>query len=118
MVRTSLRLALFLVGGHLLLGMILLGIAATHGINDQDASFAAAMLFRYLNLPAVWVLRSTRGTIESQIVLILVVGIVQWAGLAFVIAAICHALRSTFRGQTGGVPNGTRSRSHPKEPNP
>jgi hypothetical protein len=47
------RFALFLVGAHVLLGLSLLVIEATHGINDQDASFAVALVFHYLNLPSV-----------------------------------------------------------------
>jgi hypothetical protein len=112
MMRTTLKLALFLVGGHLLLGLILLAIAATHGINDQDASFAVAMLFRCLNLPTVWALKSAGGTIEGQIVLILLVGILQWVGLAFVVAAICHALKSVFRVVAGRTARTSEHRSN------
>jgi hypothetical protein len=114
MLRTAIKLALFLVGGHLLLGMILLVIAATHGINDQDASFAVAMLFRCLNLPTVWVLQSAGGTIESQIVLILLVGIVQWAALAFAIAAIYHAFKCGFR-LIADQPSGTTKPNTPAD---
>jgi hypothetical protein len=114
MAKTTLKLALFLVCGHLLLGVILMGIAATHGINDQDASFAVAMLFRCLNLPTVWALGTAGGAIESRIVLILFVGIVQWIGVSFVIAAIFHAFISGFRGHAAktsqlNIPTGDRT---------
>ena len=39
MFRIILRLVMFLVGGHLLFGLILIVIETTHGINDQDLSF-------------------------------------------------------------------------------
>lgn len=95
------KLALFFVGGHLLLGLILLSIEATHGINDQDASFAIALLFHYLNAPTVWLLRSLGGT--PAIILVLLVGIVQWVGLALAIGAVHHAFTSRFRGTAGQV---------------
>ena len=99
MSRTTIRLALFFVGGHLLLGLILLGIEATHGINDQDASFAVAILFHYLNLPTVWVLQSLRVT--PEIILVLLAGTVQWAIIGLTTAALYQAFRSGFRVVTG-----------------
>ena len=99
MSKTILKLALLFVGGHLLLGLVLLAVEAIHGINDQDASFAVAILFHYLNLPTVWVLRLLGGT--PEIILVLLVGIVQWAGLALTIAAVYYVFRSRFRVVTG-----------------
>ena len=99
MSRTTLRLTLFFVGGHLLLGLILLGIEAAHGINDQGASFAVAILFHDLNLPAVWVLQSLGVT--PEIILVLLAGTVQWAIIGWATAALYQAFRSGFRVVTG-----------------
>jgi hypothetical protein len=101
MTRTAIRLSLYLVGGHLLLSMVLLVIVATHGISDQDASFAVAMLYHGLNLPSVWVLGIIGGAPDKQIVLVFLMGIVQWAGVALMIAAVCHAFRFGLRAVTG-----------------
>jgi hypothetical protein len=92
MTRAILKLALLLVGAHLVLGAILLVIEAVHGINDQDVSFAVAMLFYYVNLPAVWLLRSAGATPGVGVVLI--AGIVQWTVLAIVLAVGYRALRA------------------------
>ena len=43
--RMILKVALVLVGGHLLFGAVLLVVDAIHGINDEDFSFALALLF-------------------------------------------------------------------------
>ena len=40
--RMILKVALVLVGGHLLFGAVLLVVDAVHGINDEDFSDAAA----------------------------------------------------------------------------
>ena len=103
MSRTTIRLSLFFVGGHLLLGLILLGIEAAHGINDQDASFAVAILFHYLNLPTVWVLQSLRVT--PEIILVLLAGIVQWAIIGLATAALNRAFTSGFQVVTGPATN-------------
>lgn len=103
MAKAAFKLALFFVGGHLLLSTVLLGVVATHGINDQDASFAFAMLYRCLNLPAVWALGAIGigDTLEKQMILIFLIGIVQWACVAFAIAAISQALRYGLRAVSG-----------------
>ena len=88
-----------LVGAHLVLGLALLLIEAIHGINDQDASFAVAMLFRFLNLPSFWMLRSMGA--NPGIGMIVVVGIVQWTSLALLIAIVFTIARFTFRAITG-----------------
>ncbi|MBI5396266.1 MAG: hypothetical protein HZA91_13300 [Verrucomicrobia bacterium] len=85
------KLALALVGAHLLLGAILMVIKATHGINDQDASFAVALLFHYLNFPSVWGLRSVAGA-DPGIIAVLLAGIVQWAALAAVVVGGYRAI--------------------------
>ncbi len=98
MTRTALKIALVLIGGHLLLGVALLVIEATHGINDQDASFGIALVFHYLNLPSIWILASMGMT--PEIVVVLVAGIAQWAGVALAIAVVLRVSISTFRAIT------------------
>jgi hypothetical protein len=95
--KTILKLAGWLVGAHLLLGGVLLVIEATHGINDQDASFAVVLLFHSLNFPSVWLLRWLGAT--PGIIAVLLVGIVQWTALAAVIGGGYRAIagRSDFR---------------------
>ena len=88
--KTILKLAGWLVGAHLLSGVVLLVIEATHGINDQDASFAAALLFHYLNFPSVWLLRWMG--VAPGIIAVLLVGIVQWTALAAVIGGGYRAI--------------------------
>jgi len=99
MLRTILRLTTFLVGGHLLFGLILMVIKATHGINDQDPSFAVALLFYYLNFPAVCLLRHL-GTPPETIPPVILVGILQWGCVASVIAAVYYPFRSRPRMDT------------------
>ena len=50
------RYALFLVGGHVVLGTILLVTDATYGLSDMDGSFLIVLLVHYLNLPTSCVL--------------------------------------------------------------
>ena len=69
-------MAICFVLAHLLLGFLLLMINALHGINDQDVSFAIAMLFHYANYPTVWMLRLFG--VNPSIGATLVAGIVQW----------------------------------------
>ena len=99
MKKIMLRTIVVLVGGHLVLGLALLSIEAMHGINDQDASFAVALLFHYLNLPSIWMLRSMG--VNPGIGMVVVVGIVQWSSLALVIAIVLSAARGTLRAITG-----------------
>ncbi len=82
------KLPLMLVGGHLLLGTILLGITATRGINDQDASYALAMVFHFLNLPSIWLLRWMGAA--PGIAAVLVVGVVQWTAVGLLMAVLCR----------------------------
>lgn len=88
--KTILKLAGWLVGAHLLLGGALLVMEATHGINDQDASFAVALLFHYLNFPSVWLLRWMG--FAPGIVAVLLVGTLQWITLAAVIGGGYRAI--------------------------
>jgi hypothetical protein len=88
--KTILKLAGWLVGAHLLLGGALLVIEATHGINDQDASFAVALLYHYLNFPSFWLLRGMGG--PPGIASVLLVGIVQWITLAAVLGGGYRAI--------------------------
>jgi hypothetical protein len=100
MKKTILRALLVLVGGHLLLGVALLAIEATHGINDENASFAVAIAFYYLNLPTIWLLRSANSA-TPPIAVVLAMGIAQWTGVALVIGAVLHISRAVFRAITG-----------------
>ena len=94
-----LRTIVVLVGGHLVLGLALLSIEAIHGINDQDASFAVAMLFRYLNLPSIWLLESMGS--EPRIAAVIAVGIAQWVGLGLAIGVLLRISSAAFRVVTG-----------------
>lgn len=85
------KMVIVLVGAHVLLGVALLAVAATHGINDRDASFALALLFHGLNFPAVWLLR-LRGP-EPGIAAVLLAGIVQWAVIGAALAGAWRAVR-------------------------
>ena len=79
-----------LLAAHLLLGVALLVVEAVHGIDDQDASFALAMLFRALNHPTVAALRAAGAnpTIPS----VLLAGLVQWALLGLAAGAAWRAM--------------------------
>jgi hypothetical protein len=95
MLRTTLKFAKFLVGGHLLLGLALIVTEATHGINDQDPSFALALLVHYMNLPSVWLLNWLR--VPSSVIPVVLTGFFQWAIIAFAMAAIYHSFRAMVR---------------------
>ena len=56
MIKISLKLALFLVGVHLVIRLACITTEVIHGVNDQDASFALVMLVYCMNLPTVWLL--------------------------------------------------------------
>jgi hypothetical protein len=86
---------MFFVGIHLILGFTLLGINVTHGINDQDASFALAIIFHFLNLPTVWALRHAGYT--PEMLQVFLVGVVQWAIIVFASATVYHAFKSISR---------------------
>lgn len=89
--RPILMLTICFVGVHLLLGVLLLVIEVTHGINDQDISFAIAMLFHAANLPTIWVLRLVG--VNPSIVVTLVAGVVQWGVLGAGVGAVVRSLR-------------------------
>ena len=91
MKRPILMLTICSVGVHLLLAVLLLVINATHGINDQDISFAIAMLFHTANYPTVWVLRLFG--VNPSIGAILVVGVVQWGVIGAGVGAVIRSLR-------------------------
>ena len=94
-----LKTVLVLVGGHLILGLALLLIESVQGINDQGPSYAVGLLFYYLNLPSVWLLKSMGA--EPGIALVVAVGTVQWAVLALAIAIAFHKSASALRSITG-----------------
>ena len=89
------KLVFWFAGMHLLLGVILLVIEATHGINDQDASFAVAILFSGLNFPTIWALRSWSEA--PSIGGVLMAGMVQWVALGVVVTASYRAIARAMR---------------------
>jgi len=84
--------ALYLVGGHLVLGVILIITEMTHGIDDMDSTYLIALLVHYLNLPTRWVLESLRVT--PEIFTVVLAGTLQWASLAVALAAVHYAIKS------------------------
>ena len=86
---------LILVGGHLLLGLILIVTEAIHGVHDQDASFALALALYYANWPIVWLLTKLHVAIGA--VSIVLAGIFQWTVVALILGLICHAVTSKCR---------------------
>ena len=95
MLRNTLKFAKFIVGGHLLLGLALIVTEATHGINDQDPSFALALLVHYMNLPSVWLLNWLG--VPNRVIAIVLAGVLQWAIIAFAMAAAFHYFRAMMR---------------------
>ncbi len=87
MMRTILKVALVLVGGHLLFGAVLLVVDAVHGINDQDFSFALSLLFYYANYPGVWLLNCMG--VELSVVLLILAGLPQWIVLSVIVGGGC-----------------------------
>ncbi len=94
--RTFLKIASVLVGVHLLLG----GILLVYGIDDQNASFAVALTFYYLNLPS-WYAVEWMGVKTPEVGAVFLVGIAQWIGIAVVITVVYRAARAAFRVFTG-----------------
>jgi len=88
MMRTILKVALVLVGGHLLFGFTLLVIDKVHGINDQDFSFALSLLYYYLNYSAVWLIRCIKA--ETSISLLILMAMPQWIFLSFIIGTVIN----------------------------
>ena len=89
--RTILKVALVLVGGHLLFGAVLLVVDAVHGINDQDFSFALALLFYYVNYSG-WLLLRWMGA-ELDIVLLILAGLPQWIVLSVIVGGVVRLVR-------------------------
>lgn len=96
--RTAAKVTLCFLAFHLLLGGALLGVEAVHGINDQDASFALAMLFRLLNHPTVLALRLVGA--DPTIPSVLLAGMVQWAALGLAAGAAWRAVTRGARPST------------------
>lgn len=91
MKRPILMLTICFVGVHLLLGVLLLVINVLHGINDQNISFAIAMLFHAANYPTVWVLRLVG--VNPSIGATLMAGVVQWGILGALAGMVVRSLR-------------------------
>lgn len=103
MFRTTVKFALFLVGGNLLLGLSLIITAATHGISDIDFSYSLLRLVCYLNFIPVILLYYLFGATflsfpEVQKVLyIVLLGILQWTLISFLLAGVYCGIKSIFR---------------------
>ena len=85
MIRKRWILILLPLAIHLLLGTVLLIIDAVHGVNDQDFSFAVALLFYYLNWPAAQGLHWMG--VELTIMRLMLAGLPIWFGLGGVLWA-------------------------------
>jgi len=92
MMKTFFKIAAMLVGANLLLVLALFVTEATHGINDQDASFALAMLVYTLNKPAIWAFEPLGITSEAWT--LLAGGTLQWGLVSAVITLISGFARS------------------------
>ena len=90
--RMILKVALVLVGGHLLFGAVLLVVDAIHGINDEDFSFALALLFYYLNFSGWWLLKCMGA--ELNVVLLILAGLPQWIALSVIVGGVVSLVRS------------------------
>ena len=97
MLKTTMKYAVFLVGGHLLLGLSLAITEATHGINDQDPSFLLMMVVYQLNRPTTWFL-SLVGLPMSTALLVLI-GILQWSVLAVLLSALHQYIQTRGMGE-------------------
>ena len=86
MTKSTGKLTMVLVGAHIVITTLLIITEATHGISDQDASFLLALIVRYLNLPAVWLLDLVGLPATGGI--LLVAGAIQWAGIAVLLAML------------------------------
>ena len=86
MIRKRFIFALLPLAMHVLLGAVVLTVDAVHGINDQDVSYAIALLFYYFNWLAVQGLE--RLGIELTIVRMILAGLVPWIGTGILIWGI------------------------------
>jgi len=101
MVRTIFKVALSLVLGHLLFGWVLLVIDVLPGVNDQDYSSAAWLLFYYLNCSGVWLLRSIG--VRVTLVRMILAGLPQWICLSPIIGIIVGLFQA--RKTSCGIPS-------------
>ena len=92
MMKTFFKAAVFIVGVNLMLVFALFLTEATHGINDQDASFLLAMIVYTLNKPAISAFQSLG--VASEMWTLVVGGTIQWAAVSAFVALIIGAVRS------------------------
>lgn len=97
MLKTTLKLVLFFVCGHLLLGLSYLLVRSTHGISDRDLSGLVGDLFWYPNRPSFHLLQFL-GVVDrpmsiSEEILVVGAGVFQWTIVALAIAAVLFVLR-------------------------
>ncbi len=90
--RMILKVALVLVGGHLLFGAVLLVVDAVHGINDENFSFVLVLLFYYLNFSGWWLLKCMGA--ELNVVLMILAGLPQWIVLSVIVGRVVSLFRS------------------------
>ena len=93
MKRTFLKVALVLLGGHLLFGVLLLIVDAVHGVNDQDFSFALWLAFYYLNYSGVLLLRWIGPGLSPG--LLILAALPQWLAISAIITAAIRIFKST-----------------------
>ena len=92
MMRMILKVALVLVGVHLLFGAVLLVVDAVHGINDENFSFVLVLLFSYLNFSGWWLLKFMGA--EFNIVLMIIAALPQWIALSVIVGGVVTLVRS------------------------
>jgi hypothetical protein len=86
-----LKVALVLVGGHLLFGAVLLVVDAVYGINDENFSFVLVLLFSYLNFSGWWLLKFMGA--EFNVVLMILAGLPQWIALSGIVGGVVSLVR-------------------------
>ena len=84
MMRTIMKVAMVLVGGHLLFGGVMLAI----DVNDQNFTFLLSLLYYYLNYPAALMLKCIGP--DFNLGLFILLGIPQWILLSFIIGPVIN----------------------------
>ncbi len=98
MLRTAMKLTLIVILIYSALGVSLLLTEAIHGINDQDASYALALLVYFVNMPSVWLFKWTG--VSANVLSVVVVGLFQWSLSAFLVGTVYAKVRSKLRENT------------------
>jgi len=90
MIRSTLRIAGFLVGAYLGLWLVLSLIHCTRGISDQDATFIVALAAFWLSQPSASLLKMLG--LEGSEIAMVIVGCLQWGLVSTGIAAMHQAV--------------------------